>query len=160
MGGGASDPERQGRELEEIRRQFAEVGQRMASAFEPTSSDDDRQRRHALALPTAPPVERPASPRWPWVAAALIFVLGTGLGWALPHDGASTPAPSPSSTGQSPMHRQVRTVSSVPGVCVEMTRRGDETIARLMVRQHDRQLAEVSKAYKLASQACRNQASP
>jgi hypothetical protein len=164
MASDASDPKRHGRELEEIRRQFTEVGKRMGSAFEPTSPNDDRDRLPALAPLTTPPVDQPAPPRWPWVAvAALIFLLGAGVGWALPHAGSSNPAPSPSSTGQSPVPAQppqIQTIASVPKVCIEMTRKGDETIARLMVKQHDRRLAEVAKAYKLASQACRNQASP
>jgi hypothetical protein len=36
----ASDQEQQRRELEEIRRQFAEIGKRAGSAFESTSPDD------------------------------------------------------------------------------------------------------------------------
>jgi hypothetical protein len=52
-----SDREQQRQELEEIRRQFAAVGERMGSAFQPASPDDDRQRPLALAPPTAPPDE-------------------------------------------------------------------------------------------------------
>jgi hypothetical protein len=157
----ASDPAQQRRELEEIRRQFAEVGKRMDSALEP-ASPQDRERPRALTRPTAPPAKPPAPPRWQWVAAALIFVLGTGLGFALPRSGPSNPPPSPPSTVQSTGRTQalqIQTVASVPEVCLEAAHYGDEMIAKLTIKQRDRRLAKVYKAYKLASQACRKQAS-
>jgi hypothetical protein len=157
----ASDSAQQRRELDEIRRQFTEVGERMDSALEP-ASPQERERPRALTRPTAPPDELPARQRWQWVGAALVFVLGTGLGLALPRSGPSNPPPSPPSTVQSTGRTQalqIQTVPSVPEVCLEAAHYGDETIARLTIKQRDRRLAKVYKAYKLASQACRRQAS-
>ena len=157
----ASDSAQQRRELDEIRRQFAEVGERMDSALEPASLQEP-ERPRALTRPTAPPDELPARQRWHWVAAALSFVLGTGLGVALPRSGPSNPPPSPPSTVQSTGRTQalqIQTVPSVPEVCLEAAHYGDETIAKLTSKQRDRRLAKVYKAYKLASQACRRQAS-
>jgi hypothetical protein len=107
------EQQRQQRELEEIRRSFAEMGARMGSLFEPASLDEDDEpsqagprapeRRSRLvpldALPLSPeqpvkeqpvrkpveeePVPRPRT-RW-WVAAAvvLIFLAGSGFGYIL-----------------------------------------------------------------------------
>jgi len=159
----ASDHEQQRRELEEIRHKFAEVGKRMGSAFEPAAPDEHRERPVALAPPTAPPDEQPARPRWQWAAAmALIFVLGTGFGYALPRAGSNDPPPPPS-TARPPVStqpQQPQPVPSVPQVCLETARMGDQVIAKLMINDRDRRLAEALKAYTLASQACRKQASP
>ena len=157
----ASDPAQQRRELDEIRRQFAKVGERRDSALEP-ASPQDHERPRALTRPTAPPAKPPAWQRWQWVAAALSFVLGTGLGLALPRSGPSNPPPSPPSTVQSTGRTQalqIQTVPSVPEVCLETAHYGDETIAKLTIKQRDQRLAKAYKAYKLASQACRKQAS-
>ena len=155
----ASDHEQQRRELEEIRHKFAEVGKRMGSAFEPAAPDEHRERPVALA----PPDEQPARPRWQWAAAmALMFVLGTGFGYALPRAGSNDPSPPPS-TARPPVStqpQQPQPVSSVPQVCLETARMGDEVIAKLVMNDRDRRLVEALKAYTLASQACRKAASP
>ena len=160
----ASDHEQQRRELEEIRHKFAEVGKRMGSVFEPAAPDEHRERPFALAPPTAPPDEQPARPRWQWAAAlALIFVLGTGFGFVLPRGDGSSDPPPPPSTARSPVSTQApqpQPVPSVPEVCLETARMGDQVIAKLMINDRDRRLAEALKAYTLASQACRKQASP
>jgi hypothetical protein len=157
----ASDHEQQRRELEEIRRKFAEVGKRMGSAFEPAAPDEHRERPFALAPPTAPPDEQPARPRWQWAAAmALIFVLGTGFGYALPRAGSNDPPPPPARSPVSTQPQQPQPVPSVPQVCLETARMGDQVIAKLMINDRDRRLAEALKAYTLASQACRKEASP
>ena len=157
----ASDHEQQRRELEEVRRQFAEVGKRMGSAFEPAAPDEHRERPFALAPPTAPPDEQPARPRWQWAAAmALIFVLGTGFGYALPRAGSNDPPPPPARSPVSTQPQQPQPVPSVPQVCLETARMCDQVIAKLMINDRDRRLAEALKAYTLASQACRKQASP
>jgi hypothetical protein len=160
----ASDHEQQRRELEEIRHKFAEVGKRMGSAFEPAAPDTNRERPFALAPPTAPPDEQPARPRWQWAAAlALIFVLGTGFGFVLPRGDGSSGPPPPPSTARSPVSTQApqpQPVPSVPEVCLETARMGDQVIAKLMINDRDRRLAEALKAYTLASQACRKEASP
>jgi hypothetical protein len=163
-----SHQEQQRRELEEIRRQFAEIGKRIGSAFEPASADENRERPLALAPPTAPPNERPAPPdeqparpRWQWVAAVALLLVGTGLGYALPRAGSNDPPPP--STARPPVSaqpQQPQPVPSVPEVCLETARRGDEVIAKLTVNDRSRRLAEALKAYTLASQACRKAASP
>jgi hypothetical protein len=164
-----SDQEQQHRELEEIRRQFAEVGKRIGSAFEPASPDENRERPlAALAPPTAPPDaqpappdQQPARPRWLWVVAVALLLVGTGLGYALPRAGSNDP-PAPS-TARPPVSTQPQPpqpVPSVPQVCLETARRGDEVIAKLTVNDRSRRLAAALKAYTLASQACRQAASP
>jgi hypothetical protein len=153
--------ERQRRELEEIRRKFTEVGARLGSAFEPAPPDDDQPR--ALRPPAAP-LDQPARPRWQWLAAvALIFVLGTGLGYLLPRSGGSAqPAPPPQPSVTTPAAPQPSTPprAIAPPACLETARRADEVIALLNRNIRTRRLAEALKAYTLASQACRQEASP
>jgi hypothetical protein len=158
------DPERQQRELEELRRQFAEVGERI-SAFEPASGDEHRGRPLVLARSIAPPAKQLAPLRWLLVvAAALIFVLGTGFGYALPRAGSNHPPPPPApSTARPPLSTQQpqpQPVPSVPQVCLETTRRGDEMVYLFTIKDRSRRLVQALKAYTLASQACRQQASP
>lgn len=165
----ASDPEQQRRELEGIRRQFAEISKRMGSAFEPAAPDEHRERPRALVPPTAPPDtqpappdEQPAPPRWQWVAAVALLLVGTGLGYALPRAG-SNDQQLPPSTARPPVStqpQQPQPVPSVPEVCLETARQGDEVIAKLVTNDRSRRLAEALKAYTLASQACRKAASP
>jgi hypothetical protein len=155
--------EQQRRELEEIRRKFAEVGERLGSAFEPTPPEDHQPRPQALPAPAS---ERPTRPRWQWVAAAVLLLVGTGIGYALPRAGSNDPpAPPPSSTASASTQRPGAapgpgTVTSVPEVCLETARRGDEVIHLLTINDRGRRLAEALKAYTLASQACRKEASP
>jgi hypothetical protein len=168
MATNASDREQQQQELEEIRRQFAEVGKRIGSAFEPASLDQHREPPLALAPPTAPPDtqpappdEQPAPPRWQWVAAVVLVLVGTGLGYALPRAGSNDPPrPSTARPPVSAQPQQPRPVPSVPEVCLETARRGDEVIAKLMVNDRSRRLVEAVRVYTLASQACRKAASP
>jgi hypothetical protein len=166
-----SHPEQQQRELEELRRQFAEVGKRI-SAFEPASADEHRERSLVLAPSIAPPAkqlaprdQRPAPPRWQWVATvALTFVLGSGFGYALPRVGSNDPPPPPApSTARPPLRsqpQQPQPVPSVPQVCLETARRGDEMVHLFTINDRSRRLVQALKAYTLASQACRQQASP
>jgi hypothetical protein len=159
------DREQPQRELEEIRRKFTEVGARLVPAFEPPTPAD-RERPPALA-PPAPPPAQPARPRWQWpVAAALVFVVGTGLGYLLPRPGAGAqPAPPstkpPATTLAAPQTTTPPPPSAVvPPACLETARKGDQTINLLVRNVRNRRLAEVLKAYTLASQACRKEASP
>lgn len=154
-----ADADQQRRELEEIRRKFAEVGKRLGSAFEPVSPE---VRQPDALLKSVPPTpERPTRPRWQWAAAvALVFVLGTGFGFALPRSAADDSPPPPTTpapaTTQAP---QVRTVPTVPESCLETARKGDQVIAMLMRAKRDPTL--LSKAYReytVASQACRKEA--
>jgi hypothetical protein len=171
----ASDPEQQQRELEEIHRQFVEVGKRMGSAFEPAAPDQNRERPLAQAPPTAPPEQpappdqqptppdqQPTRPRWQWVAAVALLLVGTGFGYALPRAGSNDQQPPPS-TARPPVStqpQQPHTVPSVPEVCLETAQRGDEVIALLVINDRSRRLDLALKAYTLASQACRKAASP
>lgn len=155
--------EQQQRELEEIRRKFAEVGERLGSAFEPMAPEDHQPGLQPLP---APAPERPTRPRWQWLAAVVLLLVGTGFGYALPRAGSNDPpAPPPPSTAAPPVSTQPpaaqpRTVPSVPEVCLEMVRRGDETIHLFTIKDRSRRLALALKAYTLASQACRKEASP
>jgi hypothetical protein len=151
--------ERQRRELEEIRRKFQEVGARLGSAFEPASPDDDHRPR--AVPPPAPPAEQPARPRWQWVAAvALIFALGTGFGYLLTRSGAGDPPVSqPSATTLAP-RTPPETRFVAPPACLQTARLGDQVFALLTSNVRDRRLADAMKAYTLASQACRKEASP
>ena len=163
-----SDPERQQRELEELRRQFAEISKRTGSAFEPASPDEHRERSLALVPPTTRPDERPPSPEWPtrprwhWLAAvALLFVFGIGLGYAL--RAGTNESPPPPSTARPPVStqpQQPQAVARVPEACLETARRGDEMVHLFTVNDRSRRLAEALKAYTLASQACRKAAAP
>jgi hypothetical protein len=161
--------ERQRRELEEIRRKFQEVGARVGSMFEPATPDDPQP--PALLPPAAPP-NRPTRPRWqPVAAAALILLLGIGLGYLLPRSGAGAqPVPTPAPTSRPPAGAQAPSTRAsqpgpapkavVPPACLETARRGDEVVHLLMTNVRDRRLAAALKAYTLASQACREEASP
>jgi hypothetical protein len=153
--------ERQRRELEEIRRKFHEVGARLGSAFEPASPDEQERPR---ALPPAPPPDRPARPGRQWLAAgALIFALGTGLGYLLPRSGTGdqpSPPPQPSATTPAVPRTSTPPRAAVPPSCLETARRGDEVISLLNRNIRTRRLAEALKAYTIASQACREEASP
>jgi hypothetical protein len=159
--------ERQRRELEEIRRKFTEIGARLGSAFEPaTPALQDRPRAlPPLAPPPAPPLDQPARPRWLALAAvALVFALGTGLGYLLPRSGAGAqPAPPPQPSATTPAAPQTSTApsASVPPSCLETARRGDKVFALLTSKVTDQRLvADAMRAYTTASQACRKEASP
>ena len=97
---------------------------------------------------------------------ALIFVLGTGLGYLLPRSGggAQPPPPSPQppvTTAAAPRTSTApRPRAVVPPACLETARRADQTIHLLVTNVRTRRLAEALKAYTIASQACREEASP
>jgi hypothetical protein len=162
---------RQQRELEEIRRSFAEMGARMGSMFEPADLDQPQRTRPAISPPPAAPAPagHQGRPRWWWAAALiLLFVAGTAFGYILPKgDGGSDSPPSsgattPTSQAQAtPTTRpKVRTVVSVPDDCLETSELADEVISRLNRNNRDNRLAEMLRDYTIASQACRREASP
>jgi hypothetical protein len=161
---------RQQRELEEIRRSFAEMGARMGSMFEPADLDEpEHARQRALPPPpAAAPAALQARPRWWWAALILLFVAGTAFGYILPKgDGGSDSPPSsgattPTSQAQAtPTTRpRPRTVVSVPDDCLETAELADEVISRLNRNDRDNRLAEALRDYTIASQACRREASP
>jgi hypothetical protein len=176
----AADRDAQRRELEEIRRKFTEMGARVGSLFEPgpdedhhpQDTQDPRDAREAVPAGTAP--GRPGSPapagvsRLLAVAAVVVALLvGTGLGYVLPRAGATSPPRAPAA--QPPVSTQAtvstgvaqpRTVTSVPPACLETARKGDLTIHLYTINVRDRRLVQALKAYTLASQACRREASP
>jgi hypothetical protein len=167
---------RQQRELEEIRRSFAEMGARMGSMFEPAEGEEP-QRPRPPVLPPAPPVAAsspfgiPARPRWWWAAAlVLLFVAGTAFGYILPKGdgGSGSPSPSgtPTATSQAPAtappppETVIKTKTSVPETCVETAELADEVISRLNRNDRDNRLAEMLRDYTINSQACRREAQP
>jgi hypothetical protein len=158
--------ERQRRELEEIRRKFTEIGARLGSAFEPaTPAPQDRPRALPPPVPSpAPPLDQPARPRWLALAAvALVFALGTGLGYLLPRSGAGAQPAPPRPSATTPAVPQTSTAprASVPPSCLETARRGDKVFALLTSNVTDQRLvADAMRAYTTASQACRKEASP
>jgi hypothetical protein len=167
---------RQQRELEEIRRSFAEMGARMGSMFEPAEGEEP-QRPRPPVLPPAPPVAAsspfgiPARPRWWWAAAlVLLFVAGTAFGYILPKGDGGSGSPSPSgtptatsrapATAPPPPETVIKTKTSVPETCVETAELADEVISRLNRNDRDNRLAEMLRDYTINSQACRREAQP
>jgi hypothetical protein len=174
MATGRDERLRQQRELEEIRRGFAEMGARMGSMFEPAEPDESERSRKPL-LPPAPPVAAsspfgiPVRPRWWWAAAlVLLFVAGTAFGYILPKGDGGSPSSSgtPTATSQAPATvppppaTVIKTRTSVPETCVETAELADEVISRLNRNIRDDRLAELLGDYTINSQACRRQASP
>jgi hypothetical protein len=97
------------------------------------------------------------------VAVAVALLVGVGLGYLLPHQRARAPAaaPPPPAGTQAPTSTvAVRVVTRVPSSCLEAARKGDLTIHLYTINVRDRRLVEALKAYTLASQACRKEASP
>jgi hypothetical protein len=161
----------QQRELEEIRRSFAEMGARMGSLFEPAELEEPEPappsgQRALPAPPPAPPVFA-GRPRWWWAAAlTLLFLVGGLFGWLLRGDGGSGPPPPPTPTvaqavaPPAPPETVIRTKTSVPEACLDTAELGDEVIARLNRNQRDNRLFLALRDYTIASQACRKEASP
>ncbi|MDF2743575.1 MAG: hypothetical protein K0S88_4952 [Actinomycetia bacterium] len=162
--------QRQQRELEEIRRSFAEMGARMGSLFEPAGLDEPEpapppERKALPAPPPAPPL-LVGRPRWWWAAAlTLLFLVGGLFGWLLRGDGESPPPPPTPTIAQAvvppaPPETVIRTKTSVPEACLDTAELGDEVIARLNRNQRDNRLFLALRDYTIASQACRKEASP
>jgi hypothetical protein len=160
---------RQQRELEEIRRSFAEMGARMGSLFEPVDPDEPDAPRQS-APPTAPagplPLGLQGRPRWWWAAAlALLFIAGTAFGWILPKGGgepeaAPPPQTTPATTLPPKPTAATRVVVSVPEECLEAAQLSDEIISKLTRNERDNRLALEMRDYTVANQACREEASP
>jgi hypothetical protein len=162
------EQQRQQRELEEIRRSFAEMGARMGSLFEPAEQDEPapapRPERQALPAPPPAPPLLAGRPRWWWAAAlTLLFLVGGLFGWLLRGDGGSAdlpPTPTAAAPVGAPPPAPPETVTSVPDTCVETAQLADDIIARLTSNQRDNRLALAIRDYTIASQACRKEASP
>ena len=162
--------QRQQQELAEIRRNFAEMGARMGSLFEPADADEPKpappsEQRALPAPPPAPPLFA-GRPRWWWAAAlTLLFLVGGLFGWLLRGDGGSAAPPTPTTVAQAvvppaPPETVIRTKTSVLEVCLDTAKLGDEVIARLTRNQRDNRLFLALRKYTIASQACRREASP
>jgi len=166
--------------LEEIRRKFTEMGARVGSLFEPAPEEDPAPDAHpttpalpAPPPPPPPPAAVPVSTPGPGagglsrvvaaVAVAVALLVGVGLGYLLPRASARTPAaaaPPPVGTQTPASIPAVRVRTRVPPSCLEAARKGDLTIHLYTINVRDRRLVEALKAYTLASQACRREASP
>jgi hypothetical protein len=170
--------------LEEIRRKFTEMGARVGSLFEPAPDEDPVPDAHPTTpalpppLPAPLPVPLPVPVSTPGAGAgglsrvvvagavAVALLVGVGLGYALPRASApraaTVPRPPPGTQAPtaSTVAVQPRTVTSVPPSCLETARKGDLTIHLYTINVRDRRLVEALKAYTLASQACRREASP
>jgi hypothetical protein len=161
---------RQQRELEEIRRSFAEMGARMGSLFEPADPDEQDMPRLSAqpAAPSGPlPLGLQGRSRWWWaVALALLFIAGTAFGWILPKGGGEPEAPvaAPQTTTASTAAPETtvvtRTVPSVPEQCLEAAELADEIISALTRNERDNRLGLNLRDYTVANQACREEASP
>ena len=161
--------QRQQRELAEIRRNFAEMGARMGSLFEPADADEPKpgppSEQPALPAPPPAPPLFAGRPRWWWAAAlTLLFLVGGLFGWLLRGEGGSEGAPSPTTVAAAvppaPPETVIRTRTSVPEACLDTAKLGDEVIARLTRNQRDNRLFPALRKYTIASQACRREASP
>ena len=140
--------QRQQRELEEVRRDFAEMGARMGSLFEPADADEPKP---------APPAEQPAlaapSPAPPAVgrapplvvgggADAALFLVGGLFGWLLRGEGLEWPRrPSPPWRRwcQRPL-RDGGPITHQRARACPLRRAGDEVIAGLTRNQRDADL--------------------
>jgi hypothetical protein len=163
------EQQRQQRELEEIRRSFAEMGARMGSLFEPADPDEPAAPRQSAQppVPTGPlPLGLQGRPRWWWAAAlALLFVAGTAFGWILPKgDGEQEVAAPPQTTTATTVAPKTtvatRTVVSVPEECLDAAQLADEIISALTRNDRDNRLGLNLRDYSVANQACREEASP
>jgi hypothetical protein len=158
--------EQQQRELEEIRRSFEQIGIKMGSLFEPAQPNGNSAGQAALPAPDTAVQPAPAKgrPAWAptWVLALGVvacLLLGGGLGYLLHRPTAATTLPTVTSI-VTPTVPQPQTKVVVPPACLQTAKRGDEMIALFTNNVRDRRLSLALKAYTLASQACRKEASP
>jgi hypothetical protein len=164
--------EQQRRELEEIRDSFRQIGIRMGSLFEPAQDDSaasaEPEHARATAQEAEPgSLERPQpvaqaprrrGPGWALVAAVALacLLVGGGIGYLLHRPAASVEVAAPAVVTRT----VVRDKPVAPRACLETARRGDETMDMLVKNIRDRRLSLALKAYTVASQACRREASP
>jgi hypothetical protein len=150
--------EQQQRELEEIRRSFQEIGVRVG-AFEPAQHNGSSGNQPSASVP---PTGSRLVMGWPLVVVAAVAVicllLGGGLGYLLHRPTAAAEVPTASIvTRVVPSPPQPRVVA--PPACLETARRADELMDLFTRNIRDRRLSLALKAYTLASQACRKEAS-
>lgn len=152
----------QQRQLEEIRRSFHEIGIKVGSLFEPAQHEGDSPDQQAAPAASSAVQPPPAKSRPTWVlAVALVacLLIGGGLGFLLHRPRADTLRPTPSSiVVQRVPEPQVKVVA--PPACLQTAQRADEMVDLFTRNIRDRRLSLALKAYTLASQACRKEASP
>jgi hypothetical protein len=148
--------EQQQRELEEIRRSFQEIGVRVG-AFEPAQHNGSSGNQPPSA--SVPPTGLRLVMGWLLaVVAAVCLLLGGGLGYLLHRPTAAAEVPATSIvTRVVPSPPPPRAVA--PPACLETARRADELMDLFTRNIRDRRLSLALKAYTLASQACRKEAS-
>jgi hypothetical protein len=179
-GNDSNDQERQQRELEELRRSFHEIGVKVGS-FEPARDHGTHPAPPALPTPAPPPASAPPSalasasgsaasapapppakgrPTWVLALAAVsCLLLGGGLGYLLHRPAAPAAWPPPTAiVTQTTPPPPAKVVA--PPACLQTAQRGDELIDLFTRNIRDRRLSLALKAYTLASQACRKEASP
>ncbi len=165
--------EQRRRELEEIRKSFTQIGIRMGSLFEPAQENQENSTGTAEAgaskpeqveprdaerqEPQAPGPPERQLPNWavPAVIALVCLLAGGGLGYLL-HRPAASPEPVPTVITRT----VVRDKPVAPPACLETARRADQSMDMLLRNVRDRRLSLALKAYTVASQACRKEASP
>jgi hypothetical protein len=158
------DREEQQRQLEEIRRSFREIGIKVGS-FEPAQPNGTSTDRAALPAPPAAAQPPAARSRPGWLLALLgvgvvvCLLVGGGLGYLLHRPAATTLQPTASSIVTRPAPPPPPRVVAPPA-CLQTAQRGDELIVLFTGNVRDRRLDSALKAYTLASQACRKEASP
>ena len=154
----------QQRELEEIRRSFQEIGVKVGSMFEPAELNGTGTDRTALSAPAAEaqPSSVRALPIW-MLALALgvaCLLIGGGLGYLMHRPPAAAKALPPATSIVTQTVRVPQTKVVVPPSCLQTAERGDEMIDLFTKKARDRRLSLALKAYTLASQTCRKEASP
>ena len=156
-----NDREEQQHELAEIRRSFEEIGIKVG-AFEPAQPNGSSAGQPALPAPANAVQPPPAMGRPTWVLALGVvacLLIGGGFGYLLHRPAAATVQPAAISIVTRPVPEpRIRVVA--PPACLQTAQRGDELIALLTSNVRDRRLDLALKAYTLASQACRKEASP
>jgi hypothetical protein len=155
--------QQQQRELEEIRRSFHEIGVKVGSMFEPAEPNGTGTDQPALPASATEPkpsslLHRPIR----MLALALgvaCLLIGVGLGYLMHRPAAAKALPPATSivTRTVPVP-QIKVV--VPPSCLQTAERGDEMIDLFTKKARDRRLSLALKAYTLASQTCRKEASP
>lgn len=164
--------EQQRRELEEIRRSFAETGRRMGSMFEPdqqhdhkTSNGNGTGARPAPAAAAAEP-EAATRQRPTWVAAAVVALVcllaGTGLGALLPRSSSRQAGPPQTSIviREVPSQSQPPSKAAVAASCLRTAQLADDTIAMLMRNDRSDRFNQTFNAFAAARDACRQNPSP
>jgi hypothetical protein len=153
--------EEQQRQLEEIRRSFREIGIKVGS-FEPAQPNGTSTDQPALPAAAAAAQPPPAKRQPIWVLALVVvacLLVGGGLGYLLHRPAATTIQPTAISIVTRPVPQpQLRVVA--PPACLQTAQLGDQLIALFTSNVRNRRLDSALKAYTLASQACRKEASP